>query len=155
MTATGKSCSMSGDRRDSWRDAPDFGYNLYMNGGEASISLPPNLAAPAEAREFLRSHIATDDDVMDSLVLGVSELVTNAVVHAGTDITVTVRQLSQAIRVEVGDLDPRLPQGREVSIDADSGRGLSIIEGFGLRWGAKGRAPGKTVWIEADTAPAK
>jgi anti-sigma regulatory factor (Ser/Thr protein kinase) len=92
---------------------------------------------------------------MDSLVLGVSELVTNAVVHAGTDITVTVRQLSKAIRVEVEDLDPRLPQGREVSIDADSGRGLSIIEGFGLRWGANGRAPGKTVWIEADTAPSK
>ena len=98
----------------------------------------------------MRGTLGVEGEIVERVVLGVSEVVTNAVVHARTEITVTVRHLPQTIRVEVHDLDPRVPRTRNVPVDAESGRGLSLVEALGLRWGVQPQVPGKTVWIEAD-----
>jgi hypothetical protein len=128
------------------------GTTTGVNGGDELISLRPVLEAPGEARRFIRATVRAPEDLVESLTLGVSELVTNAVVHARTDINVTVRQLPDAIRVEVVDFDPTLPRALHVPVDSGSGRGLSILEGMGLRWGAQPRGDGKVVWIEIPNA---
>jgi len=63
----------------------------------------------AQARAFAREMLETWDagDLADSVVLLVSELVTNAVVHAGTTARLELRLDPQSVRVEVEDLHPR------------------------------------------------
>ena len=85
----------------------------------------------AKAREFAREMLETWDagDLADSVVLLVSELVTNAVVHAGTTARLELRLDPQSVRVEVEDLHPRrvLPMVvAEPTEDAEEGRGLLI-----------------------------
>ena len=81
------------------------------------------------------------------MVLATDELVTNAVLHAGTAFRVTLRRLPQALRLEIFDANPRPPR-RSAPIDATNGRGLRIVEGLGLRWGVVHYPHGKTVWVE-------
>jgi hypothetical protein len=89
--------------------------------------------------------------LLDSAELGVTELVTNACLHAGTSIVVTLRVLADnAIRIEVSDNSPRLPEQRHYNAMSTTGRGMRLLESFG-RWGVDPAAPpevGKTVWFE-------
>jgi hypothetical protein len=89
--------------------------------------------------------------------LAVSELVTNAVLHAGTPLTVQIRQLGAGLRVEVHDGDPHLPivdaarpeellQNRSMT-----GRGLALVAATCDRWGCEPLPAGKVVWAELGT----
>lgn len=86
--------------------------------------------------------------------LVVSELSTNAVLHARTDFEVRlVVDLDRSIvRVEVADASPVAPMVRRFSAEATSGRGLALVESLASSWGVDlvpgGR--GKTVWAELD-----
>jgi hypothetical protein len=81
----------------------------------------------------------------------VSELVTNASVHAHTAITVTVAVTSSGhVRIEVADDSPSLPEPRTAGAMTTTGRGLLLLSAYG-DWGIA--APphgmtGKTVWFE-------
>ena len=86
--------------------------------------------------------IANRDDV----VVVVSELVTNAVTHAVTEITVYVEQWQNAIRIIVEDACELLPQFAESSVDIDRVRGLHIVSDLSDRWGVEETASGKKVW---------
>jgi anti-sigma regulatory factor (Ser/Thr protein kinase) len=79
--------------------------------------------------------------------LVVSELVTNAVVHARTEIEVNVSVSADAIRIEVTDLGVDLPR-HWTSEDGTRGRGLPILEALGRAWGVVESGVGKTVWCE-------
>ncbi|WJV48423.1 ATP-binding protein [Streptomyces flavofungini] len=89
----------------------------------------------------------------------VAELASNAVRHGyvpGRDFRLTLRLTEGGVlRVEVTDTyTERLPrpQGR-VAPEAESGRGLLLVEALATRWGTEvGPAPGKTVWAEVDDA---
>lgn len=83
----------------------------------------------------------------DDAILVASELVTNAVLHAGTDITVRVVEQGQDLRVEVADGSAEVPGLRIPSPAARSGRGLLIVEHFSERWGVEPTASGKVVWF--------
>jgi anti-sigma regulatory factor (Ser/Thr protein kinase) len=111
--------------------------------------LEPTVKSPALARAYC-------DDVLDSsgyngrsedARLVVSELVTNAILHAGTDIELTVSVRSDAVRIEVTDLGGGVPRCGAVE-EATSGRGLPIVEALGGRWGVLQLGAGKTVWCE-------
>jgi len=106
--------------------------------------LPHTLEAPGLARRYVTSRSAAwPAELVDLTVLLTSELVTNAVVHGRGPI--------QLLRVEVGDGEPRLPDGPAKPTDSDvSGRGLMILERLADRWGSHSRRtpPGKVVWFE-------
>ena len=87
----------------------------------------------------------------EDLLLVVSELVTNAVVHGGEPIRVTMVRAAQRVRIEVTDgAAAASPHGNpRPPTDAETGRGLSVVTRLAVAWGwraSPGR--GKTVWAE-------
>jgi len=119
----------------------------------ASLQLPPEPASVPLARRHtaavLEQHGGGIDG--DSVMLVVSELVTNAVRHAATDLRLRVVADPELLRVEVEDGSPALPApGQPGPFDA-GGRGLPLVEAIADRWGAEATATGKLVWAELRT----
>ncbi|MFF6993818.1 ATP-binding protein [Streptomyces sp. NPDC008313] len=89
----------------------------------------------------------------------VGELATNAVTHgrvSGRDFRLLMYVIGDTLRIEVtdtrGDL---LPYPQQAAADAESGRGLLLVEALADRWGVvPGPPPRKTVWAELSTGPA-
>ena len=120
---------------------------------KASGHLPADLRSAREARELVRNTLDgwTDGDRIDDIVLCVSELVTNAVVHASSSPPILVHVRPAVIHVEVSDTSDVMPTPREAELDDTSGRGMSILTGFSDRWGSLRRSGGgKTVWFDVD-----
>jgi anti-sigma regulatory factor (Ser/Thr protein kinase) len=91
--------------------------------------------------------------------LVMSELVTNAVEHAGTDIRVAVSRRGAGLQLSVADGDPRLPRILPVSrprpdlpLD-ERGRGLRTVDETAAQWGAVPTETGKIVWATVVSAP--
>lgn len=93
-------------------------------------------------------HELGQDALSDFAELLVSELVTNAVLHARTSITLQVRRTESGVRIEVIDASPRSPQPRDYSDQATTGRGLTLVESLAAAWGMEPHDRGKTVWFE-------
>lgn len=113
-------------------------------------SLPADPRSAGDARRAVRSVVAAADrpEWADRAELAVTELVTNAVVHAGTDIELRVRLRPSSIRVEVGDGTTTMPARRTHSATAATGRGLHLVSSSVDRWDVETREGGKTVWFE-------
>ena len=117
----------------------------------ATEDLPAHLRSAGEARDLVRSTLDgwTDGDRIDDIVLCVSELVTNAVVHAASSPRIMVHVRPAVIHVEVSDASGVLPVEKDAGPADTSGRGMSILSGFSDRWGSLRRSGGgKTVWFE-------
>jgi anti-sigma regulatory factor (Ser/Thr protein kinase) len=84
--------------------------------------------------------------VSDVAQLIVTELVGNAVRHAGTPIELTVALRRRYMHVAVRDQSPRLPRLGGGSPDADGGRGLIVVEALAASWGTTRTDDGKVVW---------
>ena len=104
------------------------------------------------ARRFLSATLASwGCDAFDYVAtLLVSELVSNALLHAGTELDVVVRRPDGGLRVEVHDRTHRLPTRKHYSITSTTGRGLALVEDLARDWGAEVTAEGKFVWFEFD-----
>jgi len=126
---------------------------------EASRRFDHDAQTPRAARRFVSEALTAwgDDegDLTDTVTLLVSELVTNAVVHAGSDVEVMVRLTATAARVEVTDASTNGVAPRQATAEEDSGRGLALVGNLARRWGVRA-APGggKTVWFEIERPPA-
>lgn len=88
------------------------------------------------------------DQVVDTVVLLTSEVVTNAIVHAGSDTTIRLMATSGGARVEVGDDSVDSPARVVADPEATSGRGLEIVTALATSWGITVGEGGKTVWFE-------
>ncbi|MGW1889055.1 SpoIIE family protein phosphatase [Streptomyces sp. NPDC002004] len=141
---------------------------------DVRMSLPGNSLAPAAARRFVRDVLdgwaglsgpvgdLVGDRLVEDAVVVVSELVTNAVVHAGTDVGLACRM--EPVEADAGDTDrddgalvvevsdqhpgrgldggaPAPPQGT-----GEYGRGLQLVSALATAWGVTYRAGTKTVW---------
>ena len=117
---------------------------------EISAQLPPQLESPRVARRMVARALEEWDcaAVLDTVVLLVSEVVGNAVVHAGTEVQVSVRLFPRAIRIEVSDASVASARPRDPDPDAESGRGLHLVQRLSSAWGEERTAAGKTVWFE-------
>lgn len=85
--------------------------------------------------------------IADNVAIVVTELTTNAVLHAQSAFTVTVLVEDDTVRVAVRDRSAVFPQPREAMPTALGGRGLGLV-GAIARWGVEAVAGGKTVWAE-------
>jgi anti-sigma regulatory factor (Ser/Thr protein kinase) len=118
--------------------------------GHASVVLAPSAVAPGTAREFVTGTIAQwglETDLGD-VALVTSELVTNAVVHARSDVVVALTARRDCVRVEVGDRSSKYPATRQPTAAQSGGRGLVIVAKVSARWGVEATDGGKIVWSE-------
>jgi anti-sigma regulatory factor (Ser/Thr protein kinase) len=80
----------------------------------------------------------------------VSELVTNAIVHAGTHVGLALRLKGRRLRSVVSDESSRVPGPRGGGPRDDIGHGLQLVEELADDWGVETTATGKAVWFEVD-----
>lgn len=130
---------------------------MELGGAERSVTrLPGDPSAVPTARRFACQAVAGyggNAEVLDKTRLLVTELTTNAVVHARSPIRLSVAPVDASMRVEVRDDDPRpLQPPRKPDIDATSGRGLWLVSRLATAWGVNRNELGKTVWFEVDGA---
>ena len=124
------------------------------------LTLDPEPRSVREARTWVGEILDSlgRDDLSYSAQLAVSELVTNAVLHASPPITVSVRGTREHPRVEVHDHSELPPQINKHITDEDFlmstvGRGIGIVACYSSNWGADLSGPGKTVWFEPTVDP--
>ncbi|WP_225824714.1 ATP-binding protein [Streptomyces naphthomycinicus] len=127
------------------------------------LEIRPDPAEVGRARRWARSRlagsgIAADEPLAETLILLVSELVTNAVVHTGRPAVLrlglpgpaAVNCPSATVRVEVADTCSRAPVPRCAGRDATGGRGLALVDCLADRWGWSAEGAGKSIWCELD-----
>ncbi|KUM83376.1 MULTISPECIES: ATP-binding protein [Streptomyces] len=124
------------------------------------LEIRPDPAEVGRARRWARSRLAgsgigIDEPLAETLILLVSELVTNAVVHTGRPAVLRlslpgVEVESATVRLEVADRSGRAPVPRCVDGDATGGRGLALVDGLADRWGWSPEGAGKSIWCELD-----
>ncbi|GGX07647.1 hypothetical protein GCM10010321_23630 [Streptomyces chartreusis] len=124
----------------------------------AAASFDPVGRSVASARSFVRDTLQGWGfaDIVDDAVVLTSELVTNAVVHAGTSADVLCLRSEEGVRIEVADRYPEreIPlQGSPVNMgspDREGGRGLQLCAALAGRWGVEYTPTHKQVWFQLD-----
>jgi anti-sigma regulatory factor (Ser/Thr protein kinase) len=124
-----------------------------------SRRFPETTASVPVARQFVADALAAlAPEVGEMAALLVSELATNAVVHATSDFAVTVLYPTATgrVRVEVRDGVPGEPMPLRPPPTAPHGRGLLLVASLADEWGVEGTdaAVGKTIWFELAPATA-
>ena len=111
------------------------------------LLLEPEPRNVSLARQFVAEQAEDlDDDTRDTLALLTSELVTNAVVHARTEVRVSVVVTETDVLVAVHDLD--LGRREADGPERDGGRGLTMVEALAAATGSlQHRGGGKTCWF--------
>lgn len=99
------------------------------------------------ARERLRSlgWSTQAPDTVDAVLLTVSELVTNAQMHAHSDAQLVMTWDNQCLHVTVHDVSPALPTPRPPSEDRIGGRGIFLVDALADSWQARRCPYGKSV----------
>ncbi len=138
--------------------APDD-PTLIGDGECVRLLLEGDPRASGAARRFLREQLdrwEVDEDTSDSAQLCLSELVTNAVIHARTSCELTVQLEAGLLTVVVRDLggssraaDPAsyLPVPDDEDPLRVFGRGLTLVDALADRWGSERDASGTTAWF--------
>jgi anti-sigma regulatory factor (Ser/Thr protein kinase) len=114
------------------------------------LDLPADSSSPRRARQFVDQvlHNWRRDGAIERMALIASELVTNAVRHARTDITIEVESRDDTLYLEVFDRGDGNPVFREADPETPGGLGLPIVEALASSWGTRVRDGGKGVWAE-------
>lgn len=121
-------------------------------GGSVVVELSNDARSAGIARRRLR-HLLGDHPRIDDVLLCASEVVTNAVVHAGTLSHITVDCEDDLVRVEVVDGSPHsLPEARDPAPSSPSGRGMRLVAALADRWGVEVERSRKSVWFEFDAS---
>jgi anti-sigma regulatory factor (Ser/Thr protein kinase) len=118
---------------------------------------PAELSAVADARHFLAETLAAwslPDEEVSTAVLCLSELVTNAVIHAHGGCAVRVGLHDRLLTVRVRDSGiagtlPLEPAGDPLQVH---GRGLLLVQALATRWGHEADADGVSVWFALEVA---
>ena len=121
--------------------------------GEVQVDLPPDLTAAREARAATRRILPgwRLGALLDPVLLVVSELVGNAVRHGRPPVDLRLRKTGSGVRVDVHDEDAGAPTARTTSSEAESGRGLLLVDAVAAESGVEHiEGDGKVVWARVD-----
>ena len=104
------------------------------------LHVAPDTTSPAQARRYVEKFLDQQDlgYLADDVRLVVSELVTNAAVHARTRIRVQIEEMAFCVKLTVYDQSADLPVSSlaaRVCADDESGRGLWIVDACSADWG--------------------
>ena len=134
----------------------------------SALELPPSTDSVPVARQFARRAAGSSAADVDTVVLLVSEVVTNAVLHARSDIRLDVQAGTDTVRVEVYDASPVEPRLHHFRLTSGTGRGLRMLEQLARRWGVepdpaarrqgrlvRGRPAGRAVLVLLRRRPAR
>ncbi len=116
--------------------------------------LPAQATSASEARGLVRRLLGDvgRDDLGEPAALLVSEVVTNALLHAGTPVDLRLSYDHGSLLAEVGDGTPHLPSMRRYGSSSGTGRGLRLLDQMADEWGVNAREGGKTVWFRLSAA---
>ncbi len=117
------------------------------------VTLTPHLASVAEARRFASATLRRWglDPVVDDMALVVSELVTNAIVHAHSGPVLRLSRTGRGVRVEVQDAGSGAPDPQPPSRTSEGGRGMHLVDAVATAWGVDtGTAAGTSSATGAD-----
>lgn len=114
------------------------------------VHLPAETRSASKARRAISEFLAEVplEEWVEPMVLAVSEVVTNAVVHSGSAVSLEAWATADGVRVEVSDASAQLPVRRGYAVTSGTGRGLHLLDNYVDRWGSDLRPPGKVVWFE-------
>ncbi|WP_079146754.1 SpoIIE family protein phosphatase [Streptomyces griseochromogenes] len=108
--------------------------------------------AVRHARRFTRRTLrawSVSPETIDTALLIVSELVTNALVHTGGQVRLDLSLLNHRLRLAVADASPRSPvKPTHIGWEATGGRGILLVEAVSAAWGTVPVSGGKQVWAE-------
>ena len=112
------------------------------------VRLPADFSAARHARSFLRRSLCVHQTrVMDRALLLVSEMAVNAVEHGAPPVSATLDcEGVGGVRVAVHDGSRTRPVLHEVGPEAESGRGVNLLQVLSEDWGVEEDPSGKTVW---------
>ena len=117
--------------------------------GMWTLRLEPVVQSTPMARHWVSAHLRdVPTEAAECAALLTSELVTNAVLHAATPLSVTVHILDDRIRIDVADSNPVVPSLKDYGADAATGRGLTLFNTLASDWGVQPVEGGKIVWFE-------
>lgn len=114
------------------------------------LHLPADLSCVTQARHFVRDTLLAWDrpDLVEDAQLGTSELVANAIRHAGTDLVLQVSEDGPVtIAIQDGQPELRRPVAADADFMAENGRGLHIVAAISQDWGITTAVGGKVVWF--------
>lgn len=122
--------------------------------GPTTRTFAPQAVSVPQARRFVAERLAGrgDPDLVDTALLCTSELVTNAVLHARTEVQVRVEDLGPVVRLEVRDRSAAVPRRLLHTVRSATGRGMEMVSLLSSSWGVdllEDRT--KSVWCEIST----
>jgi len=119
-----------------------------------TLDLPPEPRSATRARQVTREQLAAScpQDAVEVAALLVTELVSNAVLHARTDIVLSVEVSPGRVLLRVRDGSEIAPVVRSYGPQAATGRGIALVEQLASAWGVDHSDQGKEVWCRIDFA---
>ncbi|MFJ2780932.1 SpoIIE family protein phosphatase [Kitasatospora sp. NPDC087315] len=120
----------------------------------ATLPLTGDRAMVSHSRRFTRDTLAGWglDPLADWAELLTSELITNALVHAGSPTQLRLF-CNRVLTVEVADQDSETPRIRRAHAEDEGGRGMQLVNELAHRWGSRRTKEGKVVWFELELPP--
>jgi anti-sigma regulatory factor (Ser/Thr protein kinase) len=112
--------------------------------------LPPRPTSAAAARDLVTTqcrawHVG---QLCDDVALVITELVVNAIRHAGTEVEIRMTAIAGGVRLEVHDGSTRPLRPRSAATSDEGGRGLLLVDALSHRYGVEAESKGKRVWAE-------
>ncbi|MFI6843119.1 ATP-binding protein [Kitasatospora sp. NBC_00085] len=145
--------ALDGSRPDAGPPATGQRRRLHLAGLPKPVARSRAFTGGALADwAWLRPEDGADPDVVEDVLLLVSELVANAMLHGGGPLELVLDASDARLRIEVSDGSPALPEPRRPHLPGlPGGHGLFIVQRAADRWGATPCSRGKAVWAEIDT----
>ena len=113
------------------------------------LPLPPRPSSSRDARLWVLARLAELrlEALADVVELLTSEVVTNALIHAGTPMVLRLRREGCGVQIEVQDGSAVPPARRHCSATATTGRGVEVLDSLADAWGWRPDHDGKAVWF--------
>ena len=126
-------------------------HGTVVHKHEVTGQFPPQAQSPLATRRLVTDALRRwghDGELVGDAQLVVTELATNAVVHARTAFSVHARDEGSRVRIAVSDSSHAEPSVGDPAQHDLSGRGLWLVSRLASRWGVEVSEAGKTVWVE-------